>query len=295
MTRSGGYPTRKPDLAQWKTAPVEYDPTQFSGTAPYYLQGRPPYSAQLGEVLTRELGLDGTGRLLDIGSGPGTVGVQLAPLFEQVTLLEPDADLLAEARRHATSAGLRAVDFVKATAEDLPRLALPLVRVATFGQSFHRTDRLRAAGAVHDALEPGGSMVLIVHDATRPPPKKPPGIPPIPHAAAEGLIRSYLGPERRSGARPATSYSAERFEETLARTPFGPPRVTYAPGRPDLVRDVEGVIAGYLSLSFAAPPLFGARLADFVADLRALLEQRSPTGRFWDWPGDTEILIASRR
>jgi hypothetical protein len=36
-------------------------------------------------------------------------------------------------------------------------------------------------------------------------------------------------------------------------------------------------------------------LADFVADLGTLLEQRSPTGRFWDWPGDTEILIATRR
>jgi hypothetical protein len=75
---------------RWKTRRVEYDPTQFSGTARYYLRGRPPYSAQLYEVLKRELALDGTGRLLDIGSGPGTLGVQLAGLFEHLTLLEPD-------------------------------------------------------------------------------------------------------------------------------------------------------------------------------------------------------------
>jgi hypothetical protein len=31
-----------------------------------------------------------------------------------------------------------------------------------------------------------------------------------------------------------------------------------------------------------------------VADLRELLENRSPPGRFWDWPGDTEIVIATR-
>jgi hypothetical protein len=72
------------------------------------------------------------------------------------------------------------------------------------------------------------------------------------------------------------------------------PRVTYAPGRPDVVRDIDGVIAGYFSTSFAAPPLFGSRLAEFTTELRSLLEQRSPTGRFWDWPGDTEIVIATR-
>ena len=273
---------------------MDYDPTQFSGTAPYYVRGRPAYSAELVAVLARELGLDGTGRLLDVGSGPGTVGVQLAPLFEHVTFLEPDADMLAEARTHATNDGLTAAEFVRATAEELPRLELAPMRVVTFGQSFHRTDRLRAAGAVYDALEPGGSMVLIVHDPTRPPPKQHPDVPPIPHDDIDRLIRTYLGPERRSGARPATSYSTEPFEETLARTPFGRPQVLHAAGRPDIVRDVEGVIAGYLSMSVAAPPLFGSRLPDFTAELRSLLEQRSPTGLFWDWPGDTQIVIATR-
>lgn len=276
-------------------ARVEYDPTQFSGTARYYRQGRPPYSAQLRDVLERELGLDGTGHLLDVGSGPGTVGLQLAPLFEHVTLLEPDADMLAEARAHAAAEGLTAVDFVRATAEDLPCLGLSPLRMATFGQSFHRTDRVRVAEAVYDALEPDGAIVLIVHDATRPPPRQPSDTPRIPHDDIERLVRAYLGPELRSGARPAASYEAERFEETLARTRFGRPRAIYAPGRRDIVRDVDGVIAGYLSMSFAAPPLFGSRLDDFIADLRAMLEQQSPIRRFWDWPGDTEILIANRQ
>lgn len=273
---------------------MEYDPTQFSGTARFYRRGRPPYSAQLGDVLAHELGLDGTGHLLDVGTGPGTVGVQLAPLFDHVTLLEPDAEMLAEAQKNAGTQRLTAVDFVRATAEDLPGLGLPPLRVVTFGQSFHRTDRVVVAEAVYDALEPGGSMVLIVHDATRPAPPRPSDAPPIPHDDVEELIRTYLGSERRSGARLASSYGVERFEETLARTRFGRPRVAYAPGRPNIVRDIDGVIAGYLSMSFAAPHLFGSRLEDFIAELRSLLEQRSPTGCFWDWPGDTEIVIATR-
>lgn len=273
---------------------MEYDPTQYSGAARYYLQGRPPYSAQLGDVLADELGLDGTGRLLDVGSGPGTLGVQLAPLFDHVTLLEPDPDMLDEAQAHATEAGLTAVDFVLATAEELPHLRMPTMRAVTFGQSFHRTDRVRVAEAVYDLLEPGGAIVLVVHDPTRSAPQLSPEVPPIPHEDIDRLIRTYLGPELRSGARPVGSYQTERFEETLARTRFGKPRIAYAPGRTDIIRDIDGVIAGYLSMSFAAPHLFGTRLDDFIAELRALLEERAPTGRFWDWPGDTEVLIARR-
>ena len=41
--------------------------------------------------------------------------------------------------------------------------------------------------------------------------------------------------------------------------------------------------------------LFGPRLAVFVNELRRLLEQHSASGRFWDWPGDTEVIIATRR
>ncbi|PMR58840.1 SAM-dependent methyltransferase [Verrucosispora sp. ts21] len=273
-----------------------YDPTQFKGTARYYRQGRPPYSAQLGEVLAGELGLDGSGQLLDVGSGPGTVGLQLASLFAHVTLLEPDLDMLAEARAYAAAERVAGVDFVRATAEDLPHLALPPMRTVTFGQSFHRTDRVRVAEAVWEALEPGGAIVLIGHDPTRPAPRQLPDTPPVPHDDVDRLISAYLGPQRRSGARPATFYQAERFEQTLARTRFGRPRVVYAPGRPDIVRDVDGVIAGYLSMSFAAPHLFGSRLNAFIAELRFLLEQASPaSGLFWDWPGDTEILIAERR
>ena len=68
----------------------------------------------------------------------------------------------------------------------------------------------------------------------------------------------------------------------------------WAPGRADVVRDVDGVLAGYLSMSYAAPHLFGDRLDAFEADVRALLTERSPSGLFWDWPGDTEILLAPK-
>lgn len=273
---------------------MEYDPTQYLGAAPHYLRGRPGYSAGLARVLADELGLDGTGHLVDVGSGPGIVGVQLAALFDRVTLLEPDAGMLTEARAHAAAAGVADVAFVQATAEDLPRLGLHPVRTVTFGQSFHRTDRLVVAETVYQLLEPGGSMVLISHDPSRPRPATPAGTSPIPHEQIRALIMTFLKSELRSGNRSVADYSVERFETTLARTSFPPVRVVVAPGRSDIIRDADGVVDGCLSMSYAAPHLFGPRLADFLAALRELLEAASPTGRFWDWPGDTEILIATR-
>jgi hypothetical protein len=47
-------------------------------------------------------------------------------------------------------------------------------------------------------------------------------------------------------------------------------------------------------MSSSAPHLFGDRVDDFAADVRELLRSRSPAGVFWDWPGDTEVVLARR-
>jgi hypothetical protein len=163
----------------------------------------------------------------------------------------------------------------------------------TFGQSFHWTDRERVAEAVFEILEPGGALALIVHaHAGRPQPAGP-GYPPIPHDTIRALIDRYLGPRRRAGQGYATQH-ADRYEDALARTRFGRPRSIFCPGRPDIVQNIDDVLANYWSTSFAAPHLFGEQLPAFEADVRAALAACSPSGLFWDWPGDTEIILARK-
>jgi SAM-dependent methyltransferase len=265
----------------------------YGPAARHYLRGRPPYSAQLLAVLTAELGLDGRGRLLDVGCGPGVLAVQLAQGFGDVVGLDPDREMLQEATRHAAANGVAAT-WIEAPAERIPELGLAPVRLASFGQSFHWTDRDVVAEAVFDVLEPGGSIAIVLHDIDHGPAPSTAPAPPIPHDALRDLVRRYLGPQDRAGAglRPAF---AEPSEDAIARSRFGTFRKLHAPGRTDLVRDVDGVIAGYLSMSWAAPHQFGDDLAAFVADARALLLAASPDGRFWDWPGDTWILVATKR
>jgi hypothetical protein len=185
------------------------------------------------------------------------------------------------------------VECLIARAEDIPTLGLPAMRVVTFGQSFHWTEREPVAEAVYDLLEPGGAIVLIAPDVDVRPCPTGTGDPPIPDDEVQAIIRAYLGPERRAGQGLGRG-RGDRYEDSLARTRFGAPRVVHAPGREDLTRDIDGVISGYLSMSYAAPHLFGDRLGAFVTEVRLLLEERTSTGRFWDWPGDTALIIATK-
>jgi ubiquinone/menaquinone biosynthesis C-methylase UbiE len=272
---------------------VAYDPTIYRGSARYYAPGRPRYSRELVSTLTDQVGLDGSGRLLDVGCGPGVLTVELAPSFGEAIGLDPDAEMLAEGERRSTEAGVDNIRWVEAVAEAIPTLGLGSCKLVTFGQSFQWTDRERVAEAVYDILAPGGALALIVNTVEGRPEPEGPDYPPIPHDEIREIVRRYLGPRRRAGQGFRTD-PPDRYEDALARTRFGKPRIVFAPGRPDVVRDVESVLAGYLSMSYAAPHLFGDRLGAFEADVRALLTERSPSGLFWDWPGDTEILLAPK-
>jgi SAM-dependent methyltransferase len=272
---------------------VPYDRTIYLGAAAHYRDGRPPYSLRLESVLTRELGLDGSGRLLDGGCGPGVLTVRLGPLFEEAVGLDPDADMLAEGGRAAGEKGVDNIRWVQALAEDLPAAAPGPFRLVTFGQSFHWTCEEHVAEIVYDLVAPGGALALVVHtvEGRRRPPS--PGPAPIPHGEIDALVERYLGTTRRCGQSVAPERS-HRFEDVLVRTRFGAPRTIFIPGIPDLVRDSESVLSGYLSLSWSAPHLFGDRLDDFVREARVLLASRSPEGLFWDWPGDTEVVLAHK-
>jgi SAM-dependent methyltransferase len=268
---------------------VVHDPAAFRGTAPYYVAGRPPYSAQLRSVLQEELGLDGTGRLLDVGCGPGVLTIELADLFSDVVGLDPEPGMIAEARRRAAVGGLDHVTLIESVAERIDELGIGPCRAVTFGQSFHRVDRFPVAEAVYDLLEPDGAIVLVSHEVAGHHQPAGPDLPAIPHDEVRSLIARYLGHPV-----PPITEPGERWEETLRKTRFGATRLVVAPGRADLVRDVDAVVAGYFSMSYAAPPLFGGEKDRFEDELRTLLYRHSREGLFWEWPGETEILLATK-
>jgi SAM-dependent methyltransferase len=256
-----------------------WDESLYSGSAAYYPQGRVAYPQELADRLAAQLRLDGTGRLLDVGCGPGSLTLLLAGRFERAVGLDADPDMLAEADRRARAAGIDNTEWVQLRAEDLPG-ALGRFRVVTFAQSFHWLDRRRVAGVVRDMLEPGGACVHVhanTHEGIETDVELPHPRPPRP--AIEALVRSYLGPVRRAGRGFLPAGTAGGEDEIYRAAGFaGPTRIEIA-GRP-VVRSTDDIVAGVFSLSSSTPHLFGGRRDAFAADLRDLLRAASPTGRF---------------
>jgi ubiquinone/menaquinone biosynthesis C-methylase UbiE len=249
---------------------VRYDASIYDGAAAHYRYGRPAYSPRLEALLAGEVGLDGGGRLLDVGCGPGILTVRLAHLFDEAIGLDPDPGMVAEGRRAARERDIGNVTWIQAQAEELPAVAPGPYRLVTFGQSFHWTDEVRVAEAVYDMLEPGGAVALVAHrtEGRALPPH--PGPPRIPHDEIRELVRKYLGSTKRAGQGTAR-VRAHSVQDALARTRFGAPRVVFAPGIPDLLRDTESVLSGYFSMSYSAPHLFGDRVEEFAGEVRELL------------------------
>jgi SAM-dependent methyltransferase len=272
---------------------VRYDPSFYEGAAVHYRDGRPPYSPELEALLAEELGLDGSGRLLDVGCGPGILTVRLADLFEGAVGLDPDPAMIAEGRRAAQERGIANITWIQARAEELPTVAPGPYRLVTFGQSFYWTDEVRVAEAVYDMVEPGGAVVIVGHKAEGRAVPPGPGAPRIPHDEIRDLVRKYLGSTKRAGQGTAP-VQALRIEDALASTRFGAPQVLFAPGIPDHVQNTEGVLSNYFSTSWAAPHLFGDRVDEFAGEVRELLWAGSREGVFWDWPGDTEVMLVRK-
>jgi SAM-dependent methyltransferase len=256
-----------------------WDPSLYRGSAGHYAVGRVAYPVEVADVLVTALRLDGSARLLDIGCGPGSLTLLLAPYFAEAIGIDADADMITEAARLAEERHVQNVRWRHMPAEDLPA-DLPAVDVVTFAQSFHWMDRSRVAASVRRMLAPGGALVHVhatTHQGVDPGGDLPHPRPP--REAIERLVRRHLGPVRRAGQGVLPAGTPGGEDAVYRATGFTGPDRLQVPGRV-VDRTAEQVAASVYSLSSSAPHLFGEGLQGFDADLRALLSAVSVDGRF---------------
>jgi SAM-dependent methyltransferase len=270
----------------------EWDETLYLGSAAHYRVGRKPYPQHVAEAVREALALDGRGRLLDVGCGPGSLTLLLAPLFKSAVGVDADAGMVAEAARTAAARGLSNLEWRCMRAEDLPG-DLGTFDVVTFAQSFHWMDQPVVARRVRPMLAEGGAWVHVgatTHQGV-------PGADPLPYPRPpwddiKALIADYLGTTRRAGrgTLPAGTRSGE--EDVMRDAGYrGPERIEVHWEQEVATRTLDEMVSAVFSLSGSTPHLFGEQVGRFESDLRALLTKTSPDGVFAERMREIELVI----
>src|SRR5689334_22108411 len=112
---------------------------RFQSTVAHYLAGRPNYAAGLIQIVREQLRLADSHRLLDLGCGPGWLGVAFAPFVGTVVAVDPEPAMLDAARQVAADADAR-IELIEGSSYDLGA-HLGKFDVGTIGRAFHWMER----------------------------------------------------------------------------------------------------------------------------------------------------------
>jgi len=260
----------------------------FAGTAWHYARYRPGYPQAFFDDLVRQFGLDGTGRLLDLGCGTGQLTLPLAGHVAEAVGMDPEPEMLAEAAGQAQASNIANVIWTQGSSTDLPG-DLGRFRLITMGRSFHWMDREHVLAVLDDMVDDVGGIVL-ANDSCLVRPTTP-----WQHAIEEVqphfLPPDVMPPDPLPG-RMNAPFDHRSHEEILAVSPFRQVRRRiYESARPWTVEQVIGYL---YSTSLPLRRLLGDRRGAFEQAITDAMLAIDPNGRFIE-PVTLEVLTATKR
>src|ERR1700726_4352175 len=128
---------------------------RFRSTVPHYVAGRPNYAPSLIWIVKEHLHLGDGHRLLDLGCGPGWLGIAFAPFVGEVLAVDPEPTMLEAARVLAAEANVR-IDFMEGSSYDLGS-QLGMFDVVMIGRAFHWMDRADTLRRLDTLIKPDGA------------------------------------------------------------------------------------------------------------------------------------------
>ncbi|MFD5623466.1 class I SAM-dependent methyltransferase [Streptomyces yangpuensis] len=246
--------------------------TPFASAAPYYARYRPPYPREFLALLTDRFVLDGSQTVLDLGAGPGTLGLPLAPLAEHVYAVDPEPEMLAEGARLAEERGLRNISWLRGDDAAVTRLCLPRIDLCVIGRAFRRMDRVRVLADLDEVLAPRGG-VAVVEALHRPGDPRPAWL-----TVVEEVRERFLGPGQTGQTGRSDRGDWDDLCDVLAKSPLS--RVETHRWDQPVRHTVDGVIGLQLSFSSSGPDQLGDRMAAFETELRRALLDHDPRGTY---------------
>lgn len=252
----------------------------FSGAAKFYRQYRPGIPQSVASVLDTAVAVHAPRRLLDVGTGTGLVVEALLGRFDDIIAIDNDADMLA-----AAGAALRPIlpigtrlELKQTTAEQFTAPEGWTADLATICRAFHWLDQRAVLARLDAQVSPAGAVAIFGDSsfwvATTPW-----------QTLVRSIIQDYLGEVRRAGSG-TFNHHDHPYGEIMSESAFNDVSEVTVPVQRTWTTES---ILGYLySTSFAAPVLFGHRLAEFDATVRTRLADLSEDGTFVE---DNEFVI----
>lgn len=267
-----------------KTLP-SYDPTLFEGAAELYAEYRTKYPPEVFAKLTEIFHLNGEGRLLDLGTGPGLIAIGLRNKFEDVVAIDPDPDMLKEAQRQAAAVGANNITWLEQGAE-LINPSLGIFKLATIGRAFHWMERELVLERLYELLSDNGGLALLSIN------ESPWNSSLTWKQTALGVVKKWLGEKRRTGQRGQGFRTTELdppHNVLIAKSAFARQEVYEVPFTKSWTVDSY---LGYLyTTAFSLKIFYGDHAPVFEADLKEALLAIEPSGHFTEEITAT-ILVA---
>ncbi|MGW6981529.1 class I SAM-dependent methyltransferase [Streptomyces sp. NPDC054932] len=270
--------------------------TPYASAAPYYARHRPPYPAEFHTLLADRFALDGSQTVLDLGAGPGTIALPLAPLAEQVYAVDPEPAMLAEGARLAGEHGSTNIAWLRGDAARIGRLCLPRIDLCVIGGAFHLMDRVRVPDDLDAVLAPRGGIVVVTSLAAAGRHGRRPSWP----AVVDEVCARFLGPGHRTAhgpaepdelARPEGLKVLQDVEDHLAKSAFS--RVGTTTWEQSTRCTLDRLVGLQFSRPCSGPDLFGDRKDAFESELRRALLDHDPSG-VYERPVTVAATIATR-
>ncbi len=141
------------------TEQTRYFPERFKIASQFYTNGRPTYPKLLAQRVATAVGVTRSDSVLDLGTGPGFLALDFAPLVKFVTAVDPAPEMLDVARENVARARVDNVRVVRGASYELgPELGR--FKLVTIGRAFHWMDRVETAKSLDALVERGGAIAL---------------------------------------------------------------------------------------------------------------------------------------
>jgi ubiquinone/menaquinone biosynthesis C-methylase UbiE len=247
--------------------------TIFKGTAEYYSKYRPQYPEGVIKDLASKLKLDGTGGLLDIGCGTGTLAIPLSKYFEKVIAVDVDQGMVAEAEKIAKELGITNIEWLAKNGEDLDS-SIGMFKVITFGNSLHWFNIEKILKFAYSILEPNGAVVDVGGSSIWR------HAPELWQQKTLEVIKRYLGEERRTVSGKYKTPS-KKYSEYIKEANFKDIQ-TWNFNFAKRFFTADDVVNHQFSMSYASRELLGKDVDNFAKDLKSELLRLNPNNKFED-------------